>query len=110
MCEERKIPEFLHRMLAAGWGLISLSEEKAKAFIDDLVKRGELSAKEGEGLLKNLLDRLESAGKDVEAKVSDMVKKYIKRENVCTKTDLDQLIKRIEELEKRIDALGGKIQ
>jgi polyhydroxyalkanoate synthesis regulator phasin len=109
MCDEqRKVPEFLHKMIAAGCGFVSLSEEKVKGFIDDLVKRGELSANEGEGLLKNMLDRVESTGKDIENKVSETVKKYIKRENVCTKSEMDEILKRIEELEKRLAELEGK--
>lgn len=108
MCEERKFPEFLHKMIAAGWGFVSLSEEKTRTFIDELVKRGEISAKEGEGLMKNILDRLECAGRDIESKISDAVKKTIKREKVCTKAEIDQLMQRIEGIEKRLDNLEGK--
>ncbi|MBN2373221.1 hypothetical protein JXL19_05510 [bacterium] len=108
MCEEHRVSEFLHRLVAAGWGFVSLSEEKAKKFIDELITRGEISAKEGEGLLKGILDRLESTGKDIETRVAEMVSKYIKRENICTKSDIDQLIKRIEKIEKKLDSLDVK--
>ena len=108
MCEEHKLSEFFHRMVTAGWGFVSLSEEKARNFIDEMVKRGEISAKEGEGILKGILDRLESTGKDIENKVAEMVNRYIKRESICTKTDIDQIVQRIENIEKRIDSLEGK--
>ena len=108
MCEEHKLSEFFHRMIAAGWGFVSLSEEKARSFIDEMVKRGELSAKEGEGILKGILDKLESTGKDIETRVAEMVNKYVKRECICTKEDFDQLVRRIEKIEKRMDSLEGK--
>ena len=110
MCEEHKISDFLHRMMSAGLGLIALSEEKAKSFIDDLVKRGEISAKEGEGILKGILDRLESTGKDMESRVSELVKKYIKREKIFTKADIDKLAERMEDIEKRLKAIEEKIK
>jgi polyhydroxyalkanoate synthesis regulator phasin len=105
MNEEHKFSEFLHKMVNAGWGFISLSEEKTRTFINDLVKRGEISSKEGEGLLKNMMEKLETTGKDLEAKVSDLVKRYVTRESLCTKTDLAKHVQRIEGLEKRIEAL-----
>lgn len=108
MCEEKKVSDFIHRMMAAGWGFLSLSEEKARAFIDDLIKRGEISAKEGEGLLKSILNKLESTGKDLEGKVSELVKRYLKRENLCTKEDMEKLSARIDAMEDRLKALEGK--
>ncbi|MGA1842014.1 MAG: phasin family protein [bacterium] len=105
MCEEHKFSDFLQKMVNAGWGFISLSEEKTKAFINDLIKRGEISSKEGEGLLKNMLEKLETTGKDLESKVSELVKRYLTRENLCKKSDLDQLTQRVEALEKRLEAI-----
>ena len=105
MNEEHKFSDFLQKMINAGWGFISLSEEKTKNFINELVKRGEITAKEGEGMLKNMLEKLETTGKDLESKVSELVKRYITRESLCTKTDLDQVVKRIEGLEKKLEAL-----
>ncbi len=105
MCEEHKFSDFFQRMINAGWGFILLSDEKAKSFINELVKRGEISSKEGEGMLKNMLEKLERTGKDLESKVSELVKRYLKRESLCTKTDLDKLSQRIEGMEKRIEAL-----
>lgn len=105
MCEEHKFSDFLQKMVNAGWGFISLSEEKTKAFINELVKRGEISSKEGEGLLKNMLEKLETTGKDLESKVSELVKRYLTRESLCKKSDLEQLVKRVEDLEKKLDKL-----
>jgi len=110
MGEEHKFSEFLQKMVNAGWGFISLSEEKTKAFISELVKRGEISSKEGEGLLKNMLEKIETTGKELETKVSELVKRYVTRESLCTKTDLDKVIQRLERIEKRIDALEKKKQ
>ncbi len=108
MCEKGKPNDIFHKMISAGLGFISLSEEKTRAFINDLVKRGEITAKEGEGYLKNMLSKLELAGKDLEAKIAELVNKALKKGNFCTMTELNQLIKRIEEIEKRIDSLEKK--
>jgi len=105
MNEEHKFSEFLQKMINAGLGFIALSEEKTKTFINDLVKRGEISTREGEGLLKNMIEKIEATGKDLEAKVSELVKRYVTRENLCTKDDIQKLAQEIEALEKRIAAL-----
>ena len=110
MGEEHKFSEFFQKMVNAGWGFIALSEEKTKAFISELVKKGEISSKEGEGLLKNMLEKIETTGKDLEAKVSELVKRYVTRESLCTKTDLDKIIQRLELIEKRIETLEKKKQ
>ena len=105
MSEENKLSEFLQKMINAGWGFISLSEEKARTFINELVKRGEITSKEAEGLLKNMLEKLESTGKDLETKVSELVKRYLTRESLCTKADFDKLVQKIEGIEKRLKSL-----
>lgn len=108
MCEEKKYQDVFHKMIAAGLGFISLSEEKARSFVNEMIKRGEISAKEGEGCLKNIMTKLEATGKDVEAKVSELVKKALKREHICTRDEIDAIMKRLEEIEKRIAQLEGK--
>jgi polyhydroxyalkanoate synthesis regulator phasin len=105
MSQDNKFSEFLQKTINAGLGFVALSEEKTKAFINELVKRGEITSKEGEGLLKNMLEKLETTGKDLESKVSELVKRYVTRESLCTKTDLEKLVQRLEDIEKRLKSL-----
>jgi len=105
MSQDNKFSEFLQKMVNAGLGFVALSEEKTKAFINELVKRGEISSKEGEGLLKNMLEKLETTGKDLESKVSELVKRYVTRESLCTKSDLEKLVQRLEDIEKRLKSI-----
>ncbi|MGA1794524.1 MAG: phasin family protein [bacterium] len=110
MNEEHKFSDFLQKMINAGLGFIALSEEKTKTFINELVKRGEITTREGEGLLKNMLEKLELTGKELEAKVSELVKRYVTRENLSTKEDIHKLEQKIEALEKRIAAIEKQKQ
>ena len=105
MSQDNKFSEFLQKTINAGLGFVALSEEKTKAFINELVKRGEITSKEGEGLLKNMLEKLETTGKDLESKVSELVKRYVTRESLCTKNDLEKLVQRLEDIEKRLKSL-----
>ena len=47
----------LEKILLAGLGAFALSEERTKELIEELVKRGEVTAKDGEGIIKEFLKK-----------------------------------------------------
>ena len=49
----------LKKTMLAGLGIYSLSREKAQEFMEDLVKRGELSKDEGSKFVKAIMDKAE---------------------------------------------------
>ena len=93
--------EIIKKALLAGAGLAAYGEEKAKALIDDLVKKGELSTKDGAKLVKSVVEKIEENKKELDLKIEATVKKVMGALNLAKKDDLEALKKRVEELENR---------
>ena len=107
--KETKISDFIQKLISAGWGIITLSEEKTRSFIDEMVHKGEISRKEGEGLLKNIIEKVQAGAKEKEQKIMETVHKYMK---TCpaTKNEIEALNARIMELEKKLAEMEKKEQ
>ena len=119
MSEESKFGDFFQKLFSAGWGFVTFSEEKAKNFIDEMIRRGEISQKEGEGLMKNIMEKIQTGSRDTEQKVREMIRKYTKsapaqkgqtEEVIAAKAQIDELRVRIAELEKRLSEIERKGQ
>ena len=107
--KETKISDFIQKLISAGWGIITFSEEKTKNFIDEMISKGEMSRKEGEGLLKNIIGKVQTEAKEKEQKIMETVHKYMK---TCpaTKNEIESLNARIRELEKKLADIERKEQ
>jgi len=119
MSEESKFGDFFQKLFSAGWGFVTFSEEKARSFIDEMIRRGEISQKEGEGLMKNIMDKIQTGSRDTEQKVREMIRKYSKsapaqtvpmEEVTAARAQIDELRVRIAELEKRLAEVERKGQ
>ena len=110
MADDPSISRFLHRLISGGLGVVAWSEEKARAFVAELIEKGEISSKEGDGLLKSMLSRIEASTREIETKVSAMVQKYLKKADIChRKKELEEINNRITKLEDEIKKiLTGK--
>lgn len=111
MSEESKFGDFFQKLFSAGWGFITFSEEKAKNFIDEMIRRGEISQKEGEGLMRNIMEKIQTGSRDTEQIVRETIRKYTKsspaqkaptEETAAAKVQINELRDRIAELEKRL--------
>lgn len=111
MSEETKFSDFFQKLFAAGWGVVTFSEEKAKNFIDEMIRRGEISQAEGEGLMKDMMDKIQTGGRETEQRIRETINKYMKASHVSKReTDEEIPLKaQIEELKIRIAALEKKL-
>ena len=91
----------IKKLTALGWGLLDLTEEKARELADELVRRGEARS-EGPGkLVKDLMARGEELKGTVRKFVDDAVEKAMKRSPVASARELAALAQRVAELEKK---------
>ena len=95
--------ELIRQGLWLGLGAISLTYEKAKSFVDELVKRGEMSEEEGSKLINEILDKAKEQEKTITEKVNVEIRKVIDSLGVASKEDVAKLQMRIEELSKKIE-------
>ena len=103
-----EMSEMIRKMGLFGVGVISLTQEKAEEFTQEMIKKGEMSREEGKKFVREVLSEKEKQVKDLEDKINENVEKVIKKSGVVMKSDIDALEKKIEKLEKTIQSLSRK--
>jgi len=89
----------IKKSLLTGVGLAVMTKDKVRELGEELVKKGELSEKEGKELIDDLLEEAKKARKEFETRVERLVRDAMERVNVATKEDVAELAARIEQLE-----------
>ena len=90
------------KALYAGLGALSLTKDKAEEFVEELVKRGEMSQNEGAALADGLLKEAERQQKELEGKVTALVQKVLSDTGLPTRKDFQTLASRLDGIEKAI--------
>jgi len=97
--------DLVKKTMYMGLGLAELTREKVEEISKELVKKGEISEKEGRDLAEEISRKAEAAKKDLEKRVDKLVKQALDRINVATKDDLAAVEKK---LNGKISALKAK--
>jgi len=97
------VSELIKKAMLVGLG----AQEKAKEFIDELVKAGELSKSEGATLVKEWVNKAEESTKDMDHKVKDAIGAAFEKLNIPTRDDLASLEKKVQSLSARLAKLEG---
>jgi len=70
--------------------------------VDELIKRGEVSGEEKFKKVGQLLKEAEKQEEQLTGKINETVQKVIAKMGLATKKDLEDILKRLEEIAKRI--------
>jgi len=97
------VADVIKKAMLAGLG----AQEKAKEFIDELVKAGELSKNEGATLVKEWVSKAEESTKDMDHKLKDAISATFEKLNIPTRDDMASLEKKIQGLSARLSKLEG---
>ena len=99
--------------LRASIGVISMGREEVETIINRLVEKGELSEKEGRRILSDLFDRPKQGVRQINDKVGAMLDERIiatlNMLNIPTRSDLQTLSEKINDLAEKVDELSKKI-
>ncbi len=87
-------------LLALGIGALSMTRERAKKIVDELVKKGEVRLEES----RTLIDKMTSRGEEERAELRKLLEEGLERAKTGIATRKD-----IEELSAKIDALAEKL-
>lgn len=87
----------------AGFGV----QEKVREFIDELVKKGELSESQGAKLVKEWTEKADKGATDINRNVSDLMSKTLEKVNIPSKEEFDRLDKMVQNLSSRVRKLEG---
>lgn len=94
--------DLFKRAFLAGLGALSLSREKAKEMIDELVKNGEVKKEEGKVMLDDLLKKAETTQKEVQKSVKAQVASAYKKMNLASLDQVKKMERRLQEMEKKL--------
>jgi polyhydroxyalkanoate synthesis regulator phasin len=97
------VAEIVKKALLAGLG----AQEKAREFVDELVKAGELSKGEAASAIKEWTSKAEQSTKDIDVKIKDAVAGVLERLHIPTKEDMERLEKKVQALNTRLKKLEG---
>ena len=94
--------ELLEKVVMTTIGVAAITQKKAEELVVEMKERYKLSEDEG----KQLVDRIQSMAKENRDKVREMaeteVKKVVERLGLVPVDELEQLKKRVQELEARL--------
>ncbi|MBE0425525.1 MAG: phasin family protein [Nitrospirae bacterium] len=96
--------DLIRNMMLAGFGI----QEMIKEFLDDLVKKGELSESQGAKLFKEWTEKAGKTSEQLSKNMSEMLTKTLEKMNLPTKEDIERLNKEVQSLSERIKKLEGQ--
>lgn len=94
----------LKNLILLGIGTIAYSYDKADSIIDSLIRKGEITVKQGMELndeLKRNMDGAKTSGEAKSLLTPEMLKEVLLNLNLATRQDIDELKERISKLEKK---------
>ncbi len=94
---------FIRKSFLAGIGFLSLTEEKFRKNMEEFIKQGEISEKEGKELINRFKEKYKDFFNDIEKKINIQVEKVIEKSGLVRKSDLEKIEKKLKELENKID-------
>ncbi|TLN17415.1 hypothetical protein FDZ71_06300, partial [bacterium] len=83
--------EIMKKAMLAGIGALTLSEQKARAIIDELVEQGKISSEEGEKLVKELMEKAEASKKEIEAKIGEQAREWADKIGYVKRAEFEAL-------------------
>jgi poly(hydroxyalkanoate) granule-associated protein len=94
------------KILLAGIGAIAITHDEIEVFINRLVERGEIAKKDGDKLMREVMDRRKKTIQGVEGDTHKRINEILDHFNMPTKNDIDDLSEKIAVLAKKIDELN----
>lgn len=91
--------DIIRSAMLAGLGI----QEKVKEFVDELVKKGELSESQGAKIVKEWSEKAEKNTEDISRNLNEVITKAMDKIRLSTKEDLDSLSAKVAELAARLE-------
>ncbi len=95
------LSEIVQKTLMAGLGM----QEKFNEFIDELIKKGELSEAQGKKLFDEWSEKAGKTKEDFDKNINDLIKKSLEKVNIPSRTDVEELDKKVRSLAKKVAKL-----
>ena len=89
--------------MLVGLGLALKTWDEVEELVKDLQKKGEMSESEGRKFLDEARARYQETQDSLEKYVENAVKAFLKKQNIVTTDELQELRREVEELKKSLD-------
>ncbi len=99
--------ELFKKTMLMGVGLAAMTRDRVEEMAREIAKSADMSAEKGQQFVRDVLDRAEKARDDFESTVQKAVNDTLRKTDLPTRDDIQQLNARIERLEQ---ALASKSQ
>jgi len=103
--EEASILDSLRRVLLASVGVVALTIEEIGELVDKLVERGEIAEQEGKKLIIEIKEKRRKKTDEAEDVASSRMREMMDKMDIPTKSDIEDLSKKIATLSKKVDDL-----
>lgn len=103
--KDESLEDMLRKLLYSGVGLASAAKDKLEMMVKKLISENKISAEEGEKIIKNAREAAGSKTKSFEEKIKGVVNDAIGTVKPVTKSELEDLKRRLAELEKKVGNL-----
>jgi len=94
--------DLISKALLTGVGLGVMTKEKVEELAAELSRRADLTEKQGEALIADLLVESEKAARALDGKVATALRSALEKMEVATKHDVATLEERIARIEQRV--------
>lgn len=94
--------ETLKKLVYAGVGLAAQATEKIEETVNDLVKRGKISDKEGKKIVDDFFTKSEKKKDSYETKFKSAIEDVTEKFNYVKRAEYDKLVKKVADLEKEM--------
>lgn len=95
------ISDIIRSAMLAGFGV----QEKVKEFIDELVKKGELSESQGAKLVKEWSEKADKNAEDLSKSLNELVQKALEKMNLPSNDEIAKLREQVNALSERTKKL-----
>lgn len=92
--------DFIKKSMLAVAGLAALTREKLEKTVDELIKKGEMTEKEGKETIEELTKKSKEFKEDLTKKVENAVSDMVAKLNIPTRKEFAELKSKIEKMEK----------
>ena len=97
--------DFVRKATLAGIGALTLSEERARKLVNELVEQGRMSREEGEGVFRDIVSKAEASREEWETRVREMVQDAFRKVDLVPRKDLELVEEQLHALQRRVAEL-----
>ncbi|MDD2390555.1 MAG: hypothetical protein PHP23_12595 [Desulfobacterales bacterium] len=94
--------DLIKKSLLTGIGMVLKTKDEVEELAKDLIQKGKLSEKDGREFLNDLMKKYDEATSKFEGRVETTVKDFLKKADIVTMDELNELKTEISELKKAI--------